>query len=110
MKEIKKPSGIEKKEAFWSRHIEVWTDSGISITDYCELEDLSKNAFGYWRRKLASPKAPVNGFVEIKPSADRHMKHDGLIYIHLQKGTELGFVPGTDTRYLAELVNALERC
>ena len=108
MKENQGLPATESKEVFWSRHIGLWSDSGLSITDYCELEDLSKNAFGYWRRKLTSPRPPANGFVEVKPTSKRHMGHDGLIYIRLQKGTELGFVPGTDTRYLAELVDALK--
>ena len=108
MKESKGLAATESKEVFWFQHIELWTDSGLSITDYCELEDLSKNAFGYWRRKLTSPKPPANRFVEIRPSSNPYVGREDLIYIRLQKGTELGFVPGTDAKYLAELVDALE--
>ena len=44
----------ELKEAFWPRHIETRKDSGLNITEYCELEELKKSAFAYWRRKLTS--------------------------------------------------------
>jgi hypothetical protein len=95
----------ESKDEFWLRHISVWKDSGQSIRKYCELEDLSKSAFGYWRRKLTAPTPPASGFVELKLNSSQR---DGLIHIRLRRGIELGVVPGTDTKYLGELVNMLE--
>jgi len=95
----------ETRQEFWSRHIAVWKESGLNIREYCELEDLSKNAFGYWRRKLTAPEPPAGGFVELKLSSSGN---DGLIHIRLRRGIELGVVPGTDTKYLCELVNTLE--
>ena len=96
----------ESKPEFWSRHLGLWKDSGLNIREYCELEELSKNAFGYWRRKLSSPKPPVDGFVELKVSSPRN---DSLIHVRLRKGLVLGVVTGTDAKYVAELVSALER-
>ena len=95
----------ETKQDFWLRHIEAWKESGLNIREYCEIEDLSKNAFGYWRRKLTAPEPPAGGFVELKLNASGN---DGLIHIRLRRGIELGIVPGTDTKYLGELVNRLE--
>jgi hypothetical protein len=96
----------ETKSEFWLRHLALWKESGLNIREYCELEELSKNAFGYWRRKLNSPKPPADGFVELKLSSCRS---DGMIHIRLSGGLELGVVTGTDTKYLSELVSALER-
>ena len=95
----------ETRQEFWSRHITAWKGSGLNIREYCELEDLSKNAFGYWRRKLTAPQPPTGGFVESKLDSSGS---DGLIHIRLLRGIELGIVPGTDTKYLGELVNTLE--
>jgi hypothetical protein len=99
------PVTLSKSE-FWTRHLGMWKDSGLSIREYCDIESLSRNAFGYWRRKLTSPKPSGNGFVELKFSSQRS---DGLIHIRLRKGIELGVVTGTDTRYLADLISALEQ-
>ena len=95
----------ENKKGYWSRHIATWKASGLNIREYCEIEDLSKSAFGYWRRKLTAPLPPTGGFVELKLNASGN---DGLIHIRLRRGIELGIVPGTNTKYLCELVNALE--
>jgi hypothetical protein len=95
----------ETKQEFWSHHIAAWKESGLNIREYCELEDLSKSAFGYWRRKLTAPEPPAGGFVELKFNSSGN---DGLIHIRLRRGIELGVVPGTDTKYLCELVNTLE--
>ena len=76
-----------------------------NIREYCELEDLSKNALGYWRRKLAAGKPPTEGFVELKLNTP---DNDGLIHIRLRSGIELGVVAGTDMQYLGHLVNTLE--
>lgn len=106
MNDEKHLPSAESKPEFWSRHLVLWKDSGLNIREYCELEDLSRSAFGYWRRKLNSPKPPAEGFVELKlPSGG----NDGHIHIRLNKGVELGVVSGTDTKYVAELVRALER-
>ena len=102
-----KSLSTEKKQEFWSRHIAAWKGSGLNIREYCELEDLSKNAFGYWRRKLTAPVPSTSGFVELQLNSSGN---DGLIHIRLRRGIELGIVPGTDTKYLGELVNALESC
>jgi hypothetical protein len=98
---------VESKSEYWAHHISAWKDSGLNIREYCELEDLSKNAFGYWRRKLNTPKPPDDGFVELKLNSTDNV---AVIHIRLRRGIELGIVPGTDTRYLGELVNVLESC
>jgi len=98
--------GSESKSDFWARHLAGWKDSGLNVREYCELEDLSTSAFGYWRRKLSSPKPRSEGFVELPVRSERR---DSLVRVRLKSGLELGVVPGTDTRYVAELVGALER-
>tara|TARA_B100000949_G_C13838047_1_gene267360 strand:- start:98 stop:406 length:309 start_codon:yes stop_codon:yes gene_type:complete len=94
------------KTAFWIRHIEAWKDRGVSIVKYCETESLSRSAFGYWRKKLSAPKPPADGFLKLKVPAHRS---DGMIYIRLRTGIEIGIVSGTEVRYVAELVGELER-
>jgi len=107
MNSTEKLPEVESKQEYWARHLAAWKGSGLNIREYCELEDLTKNAFGYWRRKLTAPKPPPEGFVELKLDASGA---GGLIHIRLRRGIELGVVPGTDTKYLAELIKTLENC
>ena len=101
-----KNSDTASKEAFWLRHIEAWRGEGVSLAMYCDRENLSRSAFGYWRRKLSAPRTPLDGFIKLKLPANRAA---GMIYLRLRTGIELGVVPGTDVRYVGELVNELDR-
>ena len=57
----------ESRSEFWARHIALWKDGSLNIREYCEAEELSRTAFGYWRPKLSSPK--VRGTEGISRSA-----------------------------------------
>jgi hypothetical protein len=94
----------EDRSAFWKNHIEAWKESGFSIADYCELEELAKSTFSYWKRKLEG-KVSKSRFVEVKVP---QQQPGGLIHIRLNRGRELGVAAGTDVRYVGELVKALE--
>ena len=94
------------KAAFWSKHIEAWRSRGVSVVEYCDVQELSRSAFGYWRKKLSAPKPPVDGFIKLTLSANRG---DGMIYLRLRTGIELVLVPGTDVKYVGELGSELER-
>ena len=92
------------KEAFWQNHFQVWEESGLSISEYCELEGLSRSSFGYWRHKLRKF-GRDQSLVEVKPAGK--MAND-LIHILLADATELGVPPGTDVGYVSRLVAALK--
>ena len=94
----------EDRIAFWKKHIVAWKESGFSIAEYCELEELAKSTFSYWKRKLEG-KEGKNRFVELKVPEKRP---SGLIHIRLNRGIELGVGPGTDVYYVGELIKALE--
>jgi len=103
MEKIRKKTP-EDRSAFWKKHIEAWKESGFSIAEYCELEELAKSTFFYWKRKVEG-KGSKNRLVEVKIP---QQQPSGLIHIRLNKGMELGVVPGTDVGYVGELVKALE--
>jgi hypothetical protein len=43
------------KTAFWQRHIEAWTQSGLTQRIYCEQHHLKLANFSYWRKRQAPP-------------------------------------------------------
>lgn len=42
----------ETKKAFWIRTLTTWQKSGLSGSEFQRLNNLSKNAFVYWKKKL----------------------------------------------------------
>ena len=94
----------ESKEAYWHNQFKVWEESGLSISEYCEVEGLSRSSFGYWRHKLLSG-GKERSLVELKPGV--RMNGD-LIHILLSDATELGIPSGSDVEYVARLVEALK--
>jgi hypothetical protein len=43
---------IDQKEAFWRRTLETWKDSRLSGSEFQRRNNLTQNAFVYWKRKL----------------------------------------------------------
>ena len=50
----------------WKHHLESWSVSGLSQTEYCRQNDLSRDRFNYWKRKFNHKNLPVE-FVQINP-------------------------------------------
>jgi hypothetical protein len=55
-------NGTTKKKTsrrpFWQEHLRAWSESGLTQADYCRLHQLSRAAFGWWKRQLqGKPKA-----------------------------------------------------
>ena len=93
----------ENKEDYWRKHIREQKDSGLSIREYCELEELAVSTFGYWKKKLDGAQKK-NSFIEVQIP---HGRSNSFIHIRLCGGTELGIAPGTDVRYIGDLVKTL---
>ena len=104
MEKNERRTDSKSKERFWREHFAVWETSGLSIVEYCELEELSKSSFGYWRHKLLNQNKKKQ-LIEVRlPVSDEK----ALIHIRVLQGVELGVSTGTDVRYLADLVLALK--
>lgn len=61
---------VKNKELheLWKRHMESWSVSGLSQTEYCRQNDLSRDRFNYWKRKFNPKNLPVE-FVQITPES-----------------------------------------
>lgn len=49
----------EELTKFWQYHINQWSDSGLTQTEYCRQNDLSRDRFAYWKTKFNRKKLPV---------------------------------------------------
>jgi hypothetical protein len=45
-------SAEQNKERFWQGHILGWKRSSMGIREYCERQEISKDTFYYWRKRL----------------------------------------------------------
>ena len=53
-------TGSKRAEAreFWEAAIRLWTDSGLSVQEFCGREGLAEHAFYSWRRELLRGSPP----------------------------------------------------
>src|SRR5664280_3056329 len=61
MDEPSRSKRVETRE-FWEAAIRLWTDSGLSVREFCGREGLAEHAFYSWRRELLpeNPASEVN--------------------------------------------------
>ena len=93
---IVSPTDPEARITFWTTHIENWQSSGLTQAAYVEQHQLSLARFGYWKRKLASP--PTDAFVQV------HLEQPAQVRIHHRSGMVIECQPGTDVRWLRQLL------
>lgn len=55
MGESNRSKGVETRE-FWKEAIRLWTDSGLSVREFCRREGLTEHSFYSWRRELLPKK------------------------------------------------------
>jgi transposase-like protein len=62
---------------FWEAAIRLWTDSGLSVREFCRREGLTEHAFYSWRRSLL-PESPVSEISQESPATgDGEVTTDG---------------------------------
>ena len=86
-------------------HLEVWQQSGLSITAYCQRYGLTRSAFNNWRRRYSiSASTSTSAFVPLQLAAESKPSAD----IILQGGEwRLNLPPDTSPTWLAELLRSL---
>ncbi len=58
----------QSKKQLWKNHIEGWKKSGLSQEKYCNQQEISYAAFGYWRSRLLKELQNTYKRIEPKPS------------------------------------------
>jgi len=65
-----KIDGTTKKKTsrrpFWQEHLRAWSESGLTQADYCRQHQLSRAAFGWWKRQLQGKPKPRRRFPDAK--------------------------------------------
>ena len=58
-----------KDQLLWEQRIDERTESGISVSEWCKNNEISKGTYHYWNHKLSKKQKPNNemSFAEITP-------------------------------------------
>ncbi len=99
---------------FWQMAIEIWQDSGMSVSKFCEAEGLSESSFYIWRKKLAqSDDAETGKQKKLSPSAFIEVampKNDSAaLELILSSGSTLRISSGADSKTLHDVVSVLQQ-
>ena len=78
---------VDQKEAFWRRTLEAWKDSRLSGCEFQRQNNLSKNEFVYWKRKLIPRSEKAQSFVPVPMRrGPRCPSISGTTFIRLRVG------------------------
>ena len=101
---------INDKQTLWSNHISAWQASEHSQVAYCEQNNLSYSAFGYWRTRLKkedkAQKDPAKAirFASIKVKSDRQSHFT----LKINDRHSIEIKNGFDKTLLSELIQTIE--
>jgi hypothetical protein len=111
-----KPQG----RSYWVEHIETWRASGVSRTEYCKINGLSRKALGWWiwrldqeQREPPAPEAPRFLPVELSEAVlagpEAADPVDQRIEITLPGGVAVRVGRGFDAEVLHRVLTVLGR-
>jgi len=97
------------KQALWSERMTAWEVSGLSQTAFCEQNNFTISAFGYWRtrlKKLKALNASSEGmsFLPVNIKQDKHSRL--TLQINHQHGIELSH--DFDAVLLTKIIQAVQ--
>jgi hypothetical protein len=102
------PLSATELRTFWRCHLEQWQHSGLTQIEYCRQQDVSRDRFSYWKKRLLPAQAPGPtplagpGFLRVQVAsggARVAVVLDGRLRVEVQ--------PGFDPATLRAVVQAL---
>lgn len=111
--EVTSAEAVEQKEAFWRRTLEAWKASGLSGSEFQRQNDLTKNAFVYWKRKLVPGREKAQTLVPVSIRPPRRCPSDpGASFIRLRVGGvyTVDVTSGFDAQTLREVLAVVQDC
>lgn len=94
------------KTSYWRNHIDSWKESGLSQSEYCRINGISKNAFTWRKRSFASQS--VTGMIRVpeKVVAALHRQQTSL-ELKINNKLRITISPDFDSVLLTKLLNTL---
>jgi len=72
------------RRPFWQKHLLAWSESSLTQADYCRQHELSRAAFGWWKRQLQGrPKLRRRSSDTKRPRRDHQT---AVQFVEVQRG------------------------
>ncbi len=94
----------EELAIFWKSHIDQWATSGLTQTEYCRQNEISRNRFTYWKIKFKKQNQPVE-FVQLPIPV--HCNSVGL-KLNIGQGLQIEIPDGFKKETLEQVLLALK--
>lgn len=99
-------------QAWWSRHVDSWRNSGLSQAEYCRRHGIVACSLARWSSKLKEESGVGKQLVEVGRSGTgqglRAEESARLIELVVEGRYLLRLWPGTDGDHLRQVLSALE--
>jgi hypothetical protein len=90
----------QEKCVYWQQHIDQWQQSGLSQIEYCRRNQIKKYQWGYWKKRLTTPKSPAMLVPVTIPSQSASCLRV-VVDNHIAIEVPTGFDPATLTKVIA---------
>lgn len=75
------------RAAFWQEHLRAWSESSLTQVAYCRQHQLSRAAFGWWKRQLrGKPRVRKSRTAAKQPQRDRQTAAQ---FVEVQRGPDI---------------------
>jgi len=88
----------------WSRLIQQHEQSDLTISDFCDLHEISTASFYQWRRRIRDLADPQGEFLAVEVNESRSSAHD--VRVRFPCGTQIE-LDASDTESLRLVVDRL---
>jgi hypothetical protein len=99
----KQPRSLTQRGRFWLKHLQRWSQSGLSQAQYCRQQQLSVPAFGWWKGQLSAGSGRAGSVI----TSDKRADPQGA-FVEVAVATSGGPEAGGDFPYEIALGN--HRC
>ena len=107
----KQAKSNDERRQFWQMVIEIWQDSGMSVSKFCKAKRLSEGTFYNWRKRLSGRsvqrKKPADSipsaFIEVAMPKSSHAP----VELVLSSGHTLRISSTADNKTLSNVISVL---
>lgn len=101
----------QKLSKYWGDQIKQWSESGLSQSEYCRINNLKSNRFTYWKIKLTKENLPTE-FVQVpSPQVRELLPHPApaMLKLNIDTGLQIEIPDGFSQATLARALEVLGR-
>ena len=93
----------------WFAHVEQWRASGLTKSEYCQVNGITVHALSYWitRHREQGPECGKLTLIPAKMTGNTDASPSTSLILHCPNGSQLHFPAGTPAVWLGALLAQL---